>query len=116
MAKYLTGTYSSTYTLTINPTTVTSTGRIVANTANFGVGLYGPSGTFWTVTNLGTVESIGTNGEGVSLKGGLITNGASGSTTAFISGALDGIVVSGSSGTVANYGLIVANGTPVTFP
>ncbi len=117
MAKYITGTYTTTQVLssptTDNPATVTSTGLIDVNTTiSSYVGLFGVGGYAWTVTNLGTVESVGYQGIGIDLvSGGSITNGAISSTTALIQGRRFGIVITGTAGTVANYGTIETPGT-----
>ncbi len=112
MAKYLSGTYSSTYTLTTNPTTVTSTGTIDVNsTSAYVPGILGPLGVAWTLTNLGTVESIGSLGVGIRLQsGGSITNGQGGSTAGLIEGSRDGIQINGA-GTIVNHGTISQTGT-----
>ena len=117
MAKYITGTYTTTQVLssptTDNPATVTSTGLIDVNTTiSSYVGLFGVGGYAWTVTNLGTVESVGYQGIGIDLvSGGSITNGTIGSPTALIQGPRFGIVITGAAGTVANYGTIESPGT-----
>ncbi len=110
MAKYLSGTYTSTYTLTINPTTVTSTGVIHVNSTS-AAGIIGTSGVAWTLTNLGTVESVGSASVGINLaSGGLVTNGTSGSTAGYIDGTTTGIQISGATGTVVNYGRVSQTG------
>jgi hypothetical protein len=96
-----------------NPVTVTSTGHIVVNstTANE-TGIFGPGGVAWTLTNLGTVESVGNLGAGIQLStGGTITNGASGATAALIKGANEGISIVGAAGTVHNFGSIITTGS-----
>jgi Ca2+-binding RTX toxin-like protein len=117
MSKNITNSYTSTYFLsspgTENPVTVTSTGRIVVNssTANT-TGIFGPGGFAWTLTNLGTVESIGSLGAGIQLSsGGSITNGASGATAALIDGTNQGISIIGGAGTVHNFGRITTTGS-----
>src|SRR5439155_16149044 len=67
----------------------------------------GTSGVAWTITNLGTVESIGVQGIGISLaSGGFVTNGQSGSTAGYIAGTRFGIQIKGASGRIVNYGTI----------
>src|SRR5579863_5366394 len=102
------GTYTTTQVLSNptldNPATVTATGIIDVNStiANT-VGLYGSAGTAWTITNLGTVESVGSLGIGIKLaSGGAVTNGSSGATSALIDGKT-GLEMFGAVGTVNNY-------------
>jgi hypothetical protein len=104
---------SSTYTLTTNPTTVTSAGTIDVNSTTAGVaGILGTAGVAWTLTNLGTVESIGSQGLGIDLlSGGLVTNGSTSVATATIKGGSYGIEVNGAAGTVVNYGTITSTAT-----
>jgi fibronectin-binding autotransporter adhesin len=108
---------SSTYSLTTNPTTVTSSGTIDVNsTIAFVPGIFGTSGVAWTLTNLGTVESIGSQGLGILLQsGGLVTNGASASTAAYVNATATAIQIegttSGVSGTVVNFGTVRAVST-----
>ncbi|HEV2334514.1 MAG TPA: hypothetical protein VGS13_03345 [Stellaceae bacterium] len=108
MAGTFSGYTSSTYTLTTNPTTVTSTGTIdVDSTIAYIPGILGSGGVAWTLTNLGTIKSLGTGGFGVDLAfGGLITNGASGASGALIDGANRGVYIRGGSGTVTNFGTV----------
>src|ERR1700722_9453665 len=71
MSGTITGSHSSTVTLTSNPSTVTSTATIkVAN----GVGLTGTSTTAWVLTNYGYINGGGTAGVGVSFGGGGTVN------------------------------------------
>src|SRR5438034_8747295 len=109
MPKYLSGTYTSTYTLTTNPTTVTSTGLIDVGSANAsGIIAFGPN--TWTVTNLGTVVSTGTVGNGINIQAaGLVTNGASGSAQGYIYATGSGIQIG--PGEVINYGTVKARPT-----
>ena len=112
MAKYLSGAITSTYTLTTNPTTVTSAGTIDVNSTIVGAsGILGIAGVAWTVTNLGTVESVGSNGIGINLQsGGFVTNGENGSAAGLIIGAARGVEIylsGAASGTVANFGTIM---------
>ncbi|MGC2412099.1 MAG: hypothetical protein WA459_05315 [Stellaceae bacterium] len=80
-----------------------STGSIESQ--NTGIAITGSSG---TVSNLGTVSG---SGKGVSLEGGRVTNGQSGSSGGLISGFFDGVYVFSGVGTVANFGTITAAST-----
>ena len=77
-----------------------------------GIAIVGSAG---TVANQGTIASLGSFSIGVVLQaGGSVTNGASGSTAALIEGPQDGVAlngISGSVGTVLNYGTIAATNT-----
>ncbi len=92
-----------------SPLTITSTGAVEVNSTTAGVaGILGPVGTAWTVANLGTVESVGSQGLGIDLlSGGLVTNGSTSVATATIIGSNNGINIGGASGTVVNYGTIL---------
>ena len=108
MPRYFNGLYTTTQTLsnpaTDNPATVT--GTITVPTA-YSVGLYGSAGYAWTITNLGTVESVGTLGVGIELaSGGFVTNGAGTASTALIQGSQTGVEIIGATGTVINSGTI----------
>ena len=59
------GTYTSGVTLLVNPTTIAGTATITGSLAG-AIGVYGPSGTAWTLTNLGLVSETGTGSYGVS--------------------------------------------------
>ncbi|HEV2337015.1 MAG TPA: hypothetical protein VGS13_16030, partial [Stellaceae bacterium] len=102
-----------TYPNYASPLTITSTGVVEVNSTIAGVaGILGPVGPAGTVTNLGTVASIGSQGIGVYLlSGGFVTNGASGATAALITGSETGIDISGSAGTIANFGTIASTAT-----
>ena len=68
-----------------------------------------------TIVNTGTVTGTGTASIGIELTaGGTVTNGASGSSGAFIEGAQDGVLIAGGAGTVANFGTIASTGTAST--
>jgi hypothetical protein len=101
------GTYTSGVTLLTNPTTIASSAKVTGSLAS-ATGVYGPSGTAWTVTNLGTVSETGTASIGVSLaSGGTITNAAS----AVISAGAAGIYLHSGTGSVSNAGSIAGTGT-----
>ncbi len=120
MARTFSGTYTTTQVLsnpaTDNPVTVAGTGLINVNsTSAYAAGIFGNSGTAWTLSNFGTVESIGSKGIGVNLQsGGTITNGASNLTSGLIAGSLDGIDIQGSAGTITNFGTIASTTTGTT--
>ena len=85
------GTYTSGVTLLVNPTTIASTAQITGTVAS-GIGVTGPVGTTWTLTNAGTVSESGAGGIGISLAtAGTLTNAAGGS----IAGAQDGVSLAG---------------------
>jgi hypothetical protein len=116
MAGTFSGYTNLTYTLTTNPTTITSAGTIDVNsTSTYARGIFGASGVAWTLTNLGTVESIGSLGIGINLQaGGFVTNGTNGSTAGYVEGTSAGIEMGGNIGTtktVINYGRIKAVST-----
>ncbi|MGC2411431.1 MAG: hypothetical protein WA459_01885 [Stellaceae bacterium] len=113
MARIFSGHTTSTYTLTANPTTVTSAGTIDVNsTSAYTPGILGIGSVAWTLQNLGTVESLGTGGFGVDLEsGGFIMNGASGASSALIDGANRGIYILGTTGTVTNFATIEGIGS-----
>src|SRR5260221_7247758 len=110
------GIYSGTYTTPItlrsiyNPATVTGTGVINVNTpVSFTPGILGSAGapSPWTLTNSGTVQSIGNLGLGVDLlSAGTVTNSGG-----LIQGTGGGVQIQGAVGTVANYGTIKGTGT-----
>ncbi len=76
---------------------------------HFGLYITGGSG---TVANFGSIELTGGFGIGVYLTaGGSVKNGASGSTAGVITGVHFGILISGSSGTIANFGTIEGTGS-----
>jgi FG-GAP-like repeat len=63
------------------------------------------------VDNLGTIAQGASDlGTAITLVGGIVTNGATNTGSALISGGLNGVEVAGTSGSVANYGRITANG------
>ncbi|HEX4365383.1 MAG TPA: Hint domain-containing protein [Rhodopila sp.] len=60
-----------------------------------------------TVTNFGSIIGFGSGGIGIALiAGGVVTNGAAGSTSAVVSGAGYGIFMPQGTGTVVNFGTI----------
>src|SRR5439155_25026478 len=79
-----------------NPVTVTSTGLVDVNSASAAaVGILGGGGFAWTISNFGTVESIGSLGVGIYLEaGGVVTNGTDGTTNALTAGTDVGRAVS----------------------
>src|ERR1051326_3779398 len=89
-----------------NPVAVSSTGLIDVNSPTaYTPGILGPSAFAWTVTNVGTVESTGSQGLGIDLlSGGVVTNGLAG----LIAGSDAGIDMSSGSGTVSNLGTVSA--------
>jgi hypothetical protein len=94
----------SSYTLTVNPTTVTNTGEVLAVV---GSALYGPGGTAWTVTNMGSLFSAGGGAAGIALvSGGSIDNQVGGLISAAGAGHVAGVRISGGTGTVSNAGVI----------
>src|SRR5438045_3278472 len=105
---YTTATQNLVNAATDNPATVTSTGTIIVNSATaFADGLFGNNTFAWTVSNLGTVESIGSQGLGIILQaGGSVTNAAS----ALIAGSQSGVTINGAAGTVVNNGTISETG------
>jgi hypothetical protein len=111
------GTYSGYYTTTItlrsiyNPATVTATGTVKINSGVSGVaGVFGSAGNAvpWTLSNYGTVQSIGNLGLGVSLlSGGSVTNTGTGT----IQGSGVGVQIQSAAGTVTNTGTIQGTAT-----
>ncbi len=90
----------------IGSNTIANSGAI--NGTNSGINVNGAAG---SVTNSGTVSASGSYGIGIFLDlGGNITNGASGSTRALISGEADGIMVFEGAGIVTNGGTVTGAG------
>jgi hypothetical protein len=93
---------------TQNPTTIAANGTISPVS---GVGVLGLASTAWTLTNLGTIAALSTDGggggvNGVELQsGGLVSNGASG----VIRGSNHGVQLD-AGGSVMNRGLIAGSG------
>src|SRR5437764_1332423 len=88
------GTYAS-------PLTITTSGY-VNDIADSGDAIFGPNTQAWTVINYGRVRSTGSSG--IELQdGGFVSN----SSTGTITGSLQGVDISGTSGTVLNAGTIV---------
>lgn len=91
---------TSSYTLTVNPTTITATGSVSVASAT---AILGPAGTAWTLGNAGTVVASGAQTRGVVLNsGGAISNAASAS----IAGGYDGVDINGAAGSLNNAGAI----------
>jgi hypothetical protein len=117
MSDTISGTYTSGITLTGSPATFASSAS-VGNSAASGIAVTGPSGTAWTLTNLGTVAETGSGaGIGVSLaNAGTVINAGtiSGNTTASggagIALAQGGVVTNQAGGTIGGYAGIVALG------
>ncbi|MDR3537185.1 MAG: hypothetical protein P4L71_11860, partial [Acetobacteraceae bacterium] len=97
------GTYTSAVTLLTNPTTITSTARI-SGTSSGAIGVIGPTGTPWVLTNLGQISETGTIGYGISFAtSGTIINASSGTISAGLS-----------TGHGHSYGIRLAAGGSVT--
>lgn len=96
---------------TQNPLTVTATGDVYGNNATLysaGYGVRG-NGYAWTIDNQGIIATplYSYGARGIDLReGGIVVNGSPGNPAASIAGAQEGIVISGASGNVTNYGLI----------
>ena len=88
--------------------TVTNGAAALIFGVNMGVYIAGKAG---TVNNFGTIEGPDSDGIRVG-NGGSVTNGTSGTGSALIVGLLNGVEVSGASGsTVTNYGTILGTGS-----
>jgi hypothetical protein len=104
MAGTISNTITSSYTLTVTPTTITDTGAVAVTS---GAAIYGPGANPWTVLNFGSIDAgtistggHGPNGFGVDLiDGGAVTN-ASGGT---IAGRV-GVGMAGANATISNAG------------
>ena len=99
----MSGTYSGSrstpVTLAANPATVTGTISVAS-----GIAVTGPSGTAWTLSNLGFIAAA--NNIGVSLaSGGTVTNQSTGSISGY-----GGVEIYGAAGTVTNAGTISNTG------
>src|ERR1700674_765447 len=111
-----TGTYTTGITLftgtTTNPATLTA-GAYVTNTnasspGSPADGVYGQTGTTWTVSNFGSISVTGAYSSGIDLAaGGIVNNGSTGATTALIAGGRHGVKIAGAPGTVNNFGTII---------
>jgi FG-GAP-like repeat len=108
-------TYTSTYNLTNpatqNPVTVTTSGVIDVDSASAFTTGVSTTGNFpWSLTNLGIVESVGSYGVGINLaSGGMLVNGAAGTSEGYIDSSAIGVQIGGSPGNLAlvsNYGTI----------
>ena len=105
MTKTISNSYSTTYTLTDQYTTVLNTGTVSVSS---GAAIYGPSSPSisWTVTNSGTLLSSAPFASGIKLlgTGANVTNNAGGIINA---GSLGyAINIRNTGGTVVNYGAI----------
>ena len=105
------GTYASGVTLLVNPTTIASTAAITGSLAG-ATGVYGPTGTDWTMANQGLVSETGDGSFGVSFaSAGTITNAASGTIAGVAHGILlaaGGDVTNQSGGTIASGGTAIS--------
>ena len=99
-----------------NPATVTQFGTINVNsTAAYTPGVLGTNGFPWTLTNNGTIQSVGNLGIGVNFQaGGSISNvpvvGTAGLTGGVIIGTGNAVQITGAAGTVNNSGTISHSG------
>ena len=96
---------------TTNPSTVTVGSYVTnTNTSTLGSpadGIYGQPGVAWTLSNFGAIRVIGSYSSGIELAaGGVVNNGSSGATGAFIFGGRHGVKIAGGAGTVTNFGTI----------
>ena len=99
------GTYTSGVTLLVNPATIAEHRQDHRIDSRGVTGAYGPFGTAWMLTNLGTVSETGANSFGVFLgSAGTITNAAS----AVIAGDKAGIKGDAEPVTVVNSGSVGA--------
>jgi hypothetical protein len=100
------GTYTSGVTLLVNPTTIGSLATI-GDTVASGIGVNGPAGTYWAVTNLGQISETAPLSIGISLAAaGSIVNANGGR----IAGTLDGVFLA-AGGSVSN----LSGGTIIGF-
>ena len=127
MPAFFFGTYTSTVVLnnpgTQNPATVGTSGFINVNsTAAYTPGILGTNSFPWTLTNNGTVQSVGSLGIGVSFtSGGTVTNapvqtfstaGPGPIVGGVILGTERGVWINGAAGSVNNSGTISQIGSP----
>jgi len=101
MSGTISTTITTAVTLSVNPTTVTSTGAVDVDGAYYAI--QGASPTAWTLINHGKVSSI--DDGGVSLDAG---GGVENAATGMISAEDDGVVIAAQTGTVANVGTILS--------
>ena len=89
-------------------------GSVAGSIIGYGTGVF-VAGSSASITNYGTIEAIGTAGNGINLTvGGSVINGQSGFAGGLIAAPRNGIIVSGGLSTVVNSGIIAATGTPGT--
>src|SRR5690242_805085 len=103
MAGTISSTITSSYTLVVNPTTILSTGGVVANSANPAIA--GPSGTAWTIVNGGLISN-NVYTDVFLASGGSITNTTSGVIDGSGGGTAVLIAIGGGLGTIVNDGQI----------
>jgi hypothetical protein len=111
-AVFFSGTYLNGIVLsdpaTQNPAKVRATAYVTNNTADHnGDAIYGAPGSYWILTNRGTIVSAAPYSDGIHLtSGGSVANGVSVSRPGLIAGQGNGVDISGGSGTVTNFGTI----------
>src|SRR5579862_6086486 len=91
---------------TQNPATLAAGGYVTnTTTLDHGDAVYGNNAAAWNFTNYGIIN--GTASAGIYLvAGGTITNGATGTPSARISGGYYGVKIAGATGSVSNFGTI----------
>ncbi|HUD60146.1 MAG TPA: Hint domain-containing protein [Acetobacteraceae bacterium] len=115
MSGTISGSFASGVTLSVNPTTIANTTTISSAAAGV-VGVYGPIGTDWVLTNQGLVSETDASSYGVSFAdAGTITNTASASITGGAGGirlVAGGSVTNG--GGIGGYRGVAGTGTATT--
>ncbi|HEX6441229.1 MAG TPA: hypothetical protein VF007_03515, partial [Stellaceae bacterium] len=116
MPVFISGYRTTTYVLNNppaqNPATVTQYGTINVNSAvAYTPGILGTNGFPWTLTNNGTVQSVGNQGVGVNFQaGGSIANTPVAGTAGLVGGIIratgNAVQITGGAGTVSNSGTI----------